>query len=396
MYIRSVFQTLQLRILESRKFIQVVSGPRQVGKTTGIRQILKKMAPIQPSLFLSADEPLLRDQNWLRMQWEKARKICKKNSSSYLLVIDEIQKITNWSETVKSLWDEDTALQIPLKIIILGSSTMLIHHGLSESLVGRFELTRVTHWNFAEMRDAFNYSIEDWIYFGGYPGASSLKDEPSRWKSYIKDSIIEPTISQDVFQMERVNKPALFRRLLETSIIYSSQILSYQKMLGQLQESGNATTIAHYLNLLGQAGLIAGLEKYSGSVIRKKASSPKLQVLDNSLMSAMEIEDKNSILEKPEKWGRWVESAIGVFLFNSSIIHKTRLEYWRHRSYEVDFILSYGKELIAIEVKSGSKKSSLSGLKEFKKQYPSAKVYIIGTSGIPIDEFLNSSVLDLF
>jgi predicted AAA+ superfamily ATPase len=271
---------------------------------------------------------------------------------------------------------------------------MLIHKGLSESLAGRFELIRVTHWDYSEMKKSFGYSLEDWFFFGGYPGSAPLKDDLSRWKNYIRDSIIEPTIAQDILQMERVDKPALLRRLFELASTHSSKVLSFQKILGQLQDAGNATTLAHYLKLLDHAGMLSGLEKYSGSIVRKKASSPKLQVQDNALLSALEFEDPVTLSGSPEKWGKWVESGIGVHLLNAAPKNQVSVEYWLHRGFEVDFVLSKGARLAAFEVKSGRRKTKFSGLKEFKKHYPSAKTYVVGTDGIPLETFVTSSLLD--
>ncbi|MDX9828390.1 MAG: AAA family ATPase, partial [Spirochaetia bacterium] len=282
-YRRQQFSELEKRLSEDRRFIQVISGPRQVGKTTLVLDVLKN----QGSLFryASADEPGLRGSEWIAQQWEAARLVAR-DSGKAILALDEIQKVPGWSETVKRLWDEDTREGRTLKVIILGSAPLLIARGLSESLAGRFEILRLPHWSYAEMHEAFGFSLNEYIYFGGYPGAASLIGEPGRWKRYIADSLIETTLSRDVLLLTRVDKPALLRLVFELACGYSGQILSYTKMLGQLQDAGNTTTLAHYLNLLSQAGMVRGLPKFSGDSARSRASSPKLQVLNTALISA--------------------------------------------------------------------------------------------------------------
>jgi len=193
-----------------------------------------------------------------------------------VLVLDEIQKIPGWSETVKRLWDEDSRRRVPLKVLLLGSAPLLVARGLSESLAGRFELLHLPHWSFAEMRTAFGWSVDKFIFYGGYPGAAPLVAEPTRWARYILDALVETSISRDVLLLTRVDKPALLRRLFELACRYSGQVLSYTKMLGQLQDAGNTTTLAHYLDLLAAAGMVTGLPKYAGDAARSRGSSPKL------------------------------------------------------------------------------------------------------------------------
>ncbi|MBT9169972.1 MAG: hypothetical protein DDT18_00308 [Actinobacteria bacterium] len=275
LYDRDINRRLIERILESRRFIQVLYGPRQVGKTTAIKQVLKEID--LPSHYASADQPTLRNEVWLEEQWEIGRLKAKENKAA-VLVFDEIQKVSDWSEVVKRLWDEDTFNNLPLRVILLGSSQLLIQKGLTESLAGRFELIRAGHWSFSECQDYFGWDLDTYIFYGGYPGAAPLIREPERWVRYIQDSLIETTISRDILLMTRVDKPALLRRLFYLGCEYSGQVLSYQKMLGQLQEAGNTTTLAHYLELLSGAGFVTGLGKFSGQAVRRRGSSPKLQV----------------------------------------------------------------------------------------------------------------------
>jgi len=351
-----------------------------------------------PGHYATADEPALKGPDWIEQQWEVVRTRLKSDAKIQqgLLVLDEIQKLPGWSETVKRLWDEDTFSKLPLHVFILGSSPLLVQKGLTESLAGRFEMNRITHWSYAEMQAAFGFGVNEYIYYGGYPGSAALIDDRTRWAGYIIDSLIETTISRDILLMTRVDKPALLRRLFELGCSYSGQILSYQKMIGQLQDVGNTTTLAHYLNLLQGAGLLAGLPKYAGQKVRQRASSPKFLVLNTSLMTATTYGSFEDTRNNPELWGRLVETAVGASLFNSVIAKNIDLFYWAGRNRELDFVLARGNELIAIEVKTTAHKSRLPGIAAFSKQFPAAKKLLVGNQGIPVEEFLLTPVEALF
>ncbi len=388
MYTRNIYKVLKSRLAESRRFIQVLSGPRQTGKTTLAHQT---MAGIKiSSHYATADEPALKDRTWIEQQWEVARMRTKSGGrkKKALLVLDEIQKITGWSETVKRLWDDDTANKLPLHVIVLGSSALLVQRGLTESLAGRFEIIPVPHWSFAEMQKAFGFTVDEYIFFGGYPGAAELIQDELRWTNYIRDALIETTISRDILLMTRVDKPALLRRLFNLGCNYSGQVLSYQKMLGQLQDAGNTTTLAHYLDLLESAGILTGLSKYAGQRVRQRASSPKLLVLNTALMSASASVKMKEAKQEPDQWGRWVESAVGSFLANGIIGKNIALFYWSSRNREVDFVLSQKNELVAIEVKSGRNKGTFPGIEAFSKEFRVKRKLLIGHQGIPLEEFL--------
>lgn len=391
MYKRPLYHVLLKRLKEPRRFLQALVGPRQTGKTTLADQVMKG-ANI-PSHYATADEPALKDRIWIEQQWEtgRAKTRAGKGSKKALLILDEIHKIPGWSETVKRLWDEDTASGHPLLVVILGSSSLLMQQGLSESLAGRFEILPVTHWSFTEMHKAFGWDVDHYIYYGGYPGAAPLIQDHSRWTNYIIDSLIETTISRDVLLMKRVDKPALLRRLFELGCSYSGQILSYQKMLGQLQDAGNTTTLAHYINLLEAAGLLAGIPKYAGHKVRQRASSPKLQVLNTALMTAQSGSDFEQALGNSDVWGRLLESAIGASIANSLKGTRAELFYWSSRNREVDFVLKRGEILIAIEVKSGRRKGTLPGIEAFSKEFKVKRKLLVGSGGIPIEEFLTTS-----
>jgi len=376
--------------------MQVLSGPRQTGKTTIAQQLMQQLDC--PGHYATADEPALKGPDWIEQQWEVVRTRLKtdKGTNKGVLVLDEIQKLPGWSETVKRLWDEDSAAGRMLYVLLLGSSPLLVQKGLTESLAGRFEMIHITHWTFSEMRAAFGFGLNEYIYYGGYPGGAALVHDRPRWAGYIVDSLIETTISRDILLMTRVDKPALLRRLFDLGCSYSGQILSYQKMIGQLQDVGNTTTLAHYLNLLQGAGLLAGLQKYAGSKVRQRASSPKLLVLNTGLMTATAHHTLEETTENPQWWGRLTESAIGASLFNATIGKNINLYYWAGRNRELDFVLSKGDKLIAIEVKSTSKKINLPGITEFSKQFPVTRKLMVGAHGIPIEEFLLTPVEELF
>jgi len=389
LYVRNINQKLIERVLEPRRFIQVLYGPRQVGKTTAIKQVLNEID--LSSQYVSADQPTMRDEAWLEEQWEIGRLKAKENKSA-VLVFDEIQKVSNWSEVVKRLWDEDTFDNLSLRVVLLGSSQLLMQKGLTESLAGRFELIRAGHWSFSECQEYFGWDLDTFIYYGGYPGAAPLIKEPERWVRYIQDSLIETTISRDILLMTRVDKPALLRRLFYLGCEYSGQVLSYQKMLGQLQEAGNTTTLAHYLELLSGAGFVTGLCKFSGKAVRRRGSSPKLQVFNTALITAQSQLSFEEAKNAGAFWGRLVESAVGAHLLNVSLNKNIELFYWRQGDKEVDFVIRSGKKLIAIEVKSNRVKGALSGMTAFSKAFSPQHKLLVGKGGIPIDEFLKSEL----
>ncbi len=391
---RSYLHTVMSRIIEERKFIQVIVGPRQVGKTTMVGQLLSKIDI--PYLSESADAIIVSNSTWLSQVWESARVRMKlSGSSSFLLVVDEVQKIENWSEVVKQQWDRDTASGLNIKVILLGSSRLLIQKGLTESLAGRFETVYLGHWSYAEMEKAFGWTAQQYIYFGGYPGSAQLIGDERRWKNYIKESLIETSISKDILMLTRVDKPALLKRLFELGSLYSGQILSFTKVLGELQDAGNTTTLSHYLKLLYDSGLLGGIEKFSGNVVRRKGSIPKFQVFNNALLSAQTGESFDNLITDPKKWGRLAESAIGSHLINNSITERYNLYYWRERNDEVDFILERNNNLVAIEVKSGRRGES-KGIGVFSNLFHPEKALIVGTNGINLEEFLRMNPNDLF
>jgi len=394
MFERSAVKVLRDRMKERRQFIQVLMGPRQVGKTTLVNQMLRQLN--KDHILETADAVPASDAFWIEQVWESARlKMRQINDDDFLLVIDEIQKIENWSEVVKRLWDEDTRNSINLKVILLGSSRLLVQQGLTESLAGRFESTYVGHWSFNEMHEAFDWSVDQFVWFGGYPGSVNLINEEERWKSYVVNALIETSISKDILMLTRVDKPSLMKRLFELGCLYSGQILSYTKVQGQLQDAGNTTTLSHYLTLLNTAGLLGGLEKFTADIIRIRSSSPKFQVHNTALISSQRNDLFKEIMLKPSEWGRMVESSIGAHLINAVHVHGFNLFYWRHRNEEVDFVLEKRGKIVALEVKTGAD-STTSGMKAFEEQFKPDKMLLVGRKGMPWQEFLTINPNDLF
>ena len=391
---RTYLEQLKNRIEEERNFIQVVMGPRQIGKTTLINQLLQKTTI--KYLFESADAVMNSGAEWIQQVWETARLIKKASEATeFILAIDEVQKIDNWSEIVKQQWDRDTREGVNIKVVLLGSSRLLIQKGLTESLAGRFETLYLGHWSFTEMETAFGWSIEQYIYFGGYPGSASLIKDEDRWKNYIRDSLIETSISKDILMLTRVDKPALLKRLFELGSLYSGQILSYTKLMGQLQDAGNTTTLSHYLDLLSDSGLLGGLEKYAGNMIRRRSSSPKFQVYNNALLSAQSNHLFSEMVINPKEWGRLVESSVGSHLINHSYSERYHLYYWRESNYEVDFVLEKNGKVIAIEVKSG-RRAENKGMSVFVQKFHPEQILLVGTGGIGYEDFLRINPGNLF
>ncbi len=394
MYRRRHFIELKDRLLESRNKIQVLSGPRQVGKSTLMKQVLKEID--LPYLFVTGDDVSSDNNTWISETWNTARSIMKiRKYEIFILVIDEIHKIKNWSEAVKKEWDIDTFNDLELRVVILGSSRLLIKDGLTESLTGRYELIRMSHWSYDEMHDAFGFDLEQYIYYGGYPGGASFINNERRWQQYMKDSIIAPAIEKDILMTKVIYKPQLMKQLFELGCTYSGEEISFTKLLGQLQDAGNVTTLANYLTTLDESRLLCGMQKYANDNARKYNSIPKMMVYNTALLSAL----SNTTFEKtyitPKVWGRWVESAIGSYLLNKADGLDLRLYYWRENNDEVDFVIEKNKQCIAIEVKSG-KRTINNGLSVFTNKFHPKHSFVVGSGGIPVEDFLTLDIENLF
>lgn len=394
MYRRKIYNTIIKRLGEQRMFIQVIMGPRQIGKSTVTRQVLDTLG--KPYLFYSADTIPSTSPVWISQCWANARlQMRTQQSDEMILVIDEIQKLKNWSEYVKKEWDADSLNHLNIKVVLLGSSRVLLEKGLAESLMGRYEEIRMSHWSYSEMRDAFGISLDQYIYYGGYPGAAQLIDDEERWSNYINGAIVDATINKDILMDSPISKPALLRQTFELSVAYSGKILSLTKMLGALQDAGNTVTLAGYLNLLSDSGLVAGLQKFSIDKARKRASIPKYQVYNNALLS---VQSGLSFLEATsdsKHWGQFFESAIGAYILSEAFVHRLEVYYWREGNDEVDFILKKNQKFVAIEVKSNGE-SMTQGTARFQREFSPHLTIVVGENGINPELFLSMDLRDLF
>ena len=423
----SIFHRAHVRRLvklltgSGRRRLIAITGPRQTGKTTITRQALATLELESSGIawrYVAVDAPPgagpelqpgdthawpefrepshadgrafagRRDSRWLVGIWEEARYAAERSPVGAVLVLDEIQDIPDWSRTVKGLWDQDQATGCPLRVVVMGSAPLQLLVGLGERLVGRFLPFPVSHWSLAEMVRAFDCSMDQYLFFGGYPAGAERWDDEDDWRGYIEDGIVQRNVERDILSLTRVDKPALLSNLLELGSSYSGQILSYNKMLGQLQDAGNTTTLARYLTLLSGAGLLTGLSKYSPKTHRQRASSPKLNVLNTALMTASSGYTFEEARADRSFWGRIVESAVGAHLHNTRT-PGVRLYYWRHNGSEVDFVLARGPRLTAIEVKTGARRRAVSGLEEFTKRFKPTRAEVVGTGGVALHEFLS-------
>lgn len=394
MYKRKEYQTIKSRLEENRKFIQVVMGPRQVGKSTVVKQVLQDLDI--PYQLYSADNVPATNTAWVSNCWAAVRSLKEnKGMESIILVIDEIQKINNWSEVVKKEWDNDTFYDRNIKVLLLDSSRVLLEKGLSESLGGRFEEIRMTHWSYPEMKECFGFTLDQYLYYGGYPGAAELINEPDRWEQYIQSAIIDATINKDILMNTSINKPALLRQTFELGASYSGKLLALNKMLGSLQDAGNTVTLAGYIHLLDESGLLSGLQKYSIDTARRRASIPKFQVYNNALKTAYTpLTFEQAIIDRKE-WGHIFESGIGAWIVSQAFVHRFEVFYWRDKNAEVDFILRKKSIILAIEVKSDAEKNT-DGLDTFRKMFNPKSAFIVGDGGINAEDFLAMDIMKLF
>ena len=396
MYKISQYQIIVDRLLEPRKFMQVVMGPRQIGKTTVVKQAIQSFSNEIPHLIFSADNVPATQNSWISDCWSTARTQMKlEGAKELIMVIDEIQKLKDWSEVVKKEWDDDTFHDINLKVILLGSSRVLLQKGLADSLAGRFETIKMTHWTYAEMHEAFGLSLDEYIYYGGYPGAMSLIKEPDRWNNYVKDSIIDATINKDILFDMAISKPALLRQTFELGAFYSGQIVSLTKMVGSLQDAGNTTTLSGYLNILKDSGLLAGIQKFSIDKARQRASIPKFQVFNSALRNVYSDYSLGEAIQNPKVWGHFFESAIGAHLVSGALTGNYEVFYWRDGDWEVDYILKKNNKIAAIEVKSNTDTTN-KGLAEFRERYKPHCSIVVGKGGMSAETFLGINPAKLF
>ena len=376
--------------------MQIVMGPRQVGKSTLVGQFTEGISV--PFDFFAADSVNRFDTSWIPNKWQQARmRMDIHSEQEHILVIDEVQKIKGWSEQVKKEWDEDSRSHRNLKVILLGSSRLLLQKGLEESLEGRFETIKMGYWDWQEMHEAFGFSIDEYVYFGGFPGlAPDIQDE-DRWRNLMEDSIISPILTRDILEIEEIRNPALLRQVFELACIESAKELSLTKMQGTMN-SGTVPTIKNYLDILNKSMTVQPLQNYSPSRIKEKQSVPKMQVFNNAFRNRFGSFSFDEARVDPAEWGRQIESAVGAHLANRSMVDDYELFYWRNeRRQECDYVLRKGQALVAIEVKSGSVDKTV-GFEKFKEQFADkvTAAFIVGPQALPLEDFFIMDLKSLF
>lgn len=396
MYQRRHLNILKSRMAEPRRRMQIVMGPRQVGKSTLVGQFTEGISV--PFDFFAADSVNRFDTSWIPNKWQQARmRMDIHSEQEHILVIDEVQKIKGWSEQVKKEWDEDSRNHRNLKVILLGSSRLLLQKGLEESLEGRFETIKMGYWDWQEMHEAFGFSMDEYVYFGGFPGlAPDIQDE-DRWRNLMEDSIISPILTRDILEIEEIRNPALLRQVFELACIESAKELSLTKMQGTMN-SGTVPTIKNYLDILNKSMTVQPLQNYSASRIREKLSVPKMQVFNNAFRNRFGSFSFDEARVDPAEWGRQIESAVGAHLANRSMMDDYELFYWRNeRRQECDYVLRKGQALVAIEVKSGSVDKTV-GFEKFKEQFADkvTSAFIVGPQALPLEDFFMMDLKSLF
>lgn len=392
MYERPEFRLLSDRLQEPRKFIQLVVGPRQIGKTTTVKQVLEVLE--MPSVYASADTACGNEEEWLTLIWEKAREEARRSSKGCVLAIDEIQRIPNWTQAVKRHWDADAWNKVNVKVVLIGSARARYIVGLSESLMGRFEEIRMTHWTFTEMREAFGWTLEQYVYFGGYPTAAVAINDELSWKEAIRSAVVDRTLNRDILEDVRIAKVALMKRTLGATAARSGEEMSLTKLLGELQGPvGNVMTLSAYLTLLKESGLAGTLEKYEGGKLRHRSSIPKFQVLNNALCAAFGSETFSNVSSDADLWRKRVRSAVGACLASQAYRRGDELSYWREGGFEVDYVLHTRGSLLAVQCGGGRRANK--GLEAFCRKYAPKATLIVGEGGLSLESFLQTDPLTL-
>ena len=396
MYQRRHLNILKSRMAEPRRRMQIVMGPRQVGKSTLVGQFTEGISV--PFDFFAADGVNRFDSSWIPNKWQQVRmRMDIHSEQEHILIIDEVQKIRGWSEQVKKEWDEDSRSHRNLKVILLGSSRLLLQKGLEESLEGRFETIKMGYWDWQEMHEAFGFSMDEYVYFGGFPGlAPDIQDE-DRWRNLMEDSIISPILTRDILEIEEIRNPALLRQVFELACIESAKELSLTKMQGTMN-SGTVPTIKNYLDILNKSMIVQPLQNYSPSRVKEKQSVPKMQVFNNAFRNRFGTFSFDEARVDPAEWGRLVESAVGAHLANRAMTDDYELFYWRNeRRQECDYVLRKGQALVAIEVKSGSVDKTV-GFEKFKERFADkvTAAFIVGPHALPLDDFFIMDLKSVF
>jgi len=393
MITRSVFYPLVQRLHSPRCRIQVLFGPRESGKTTLAQQAIQAFAG--RATYVSSDGPTAIDAFDLEQKWELARLECRR-SGRWLLILDEVQRTAGWSAVARRLRDGDAGEGLDLRVLMIGSSMPLLDAGLKSDLQGLYDMTPTGHWSYAEIQERFGWTLDQYIYFGGYPRTAEMLANEEGWRAFLLEQVIETALARDVLLSAQVAKPSLLRSFFRLACTHSAEVLSFQKMTTQLPGAGNTTTLSGYLELLQGAGLVRGLQKFDDGEERKRGSIPKLQVFNSGLATALSGWTYESARGDGDRWGRLVESAIGAHLANAAVTGEIDdLCYWRERNRDVAFVIRAGNRIVALDVKAGQRKISMPGIEVFARAFRPYRRLEVGAEGIPVEEFLRISPREL-
>lgn len=355
--------------------IQLLSGPRQVGKTTLLLEIAGGLG--ETAIYAAADAP----EAALPAFWERTFGKAEETAASQgraVVFLDEAHLLHDWSARLKAVTDRFRRRRIPIHVVATGSSALRLGAGSRESLAGRFERLTLTHWSAASMARVFGLSAEEAadqvVRMGSYPGAFPLRADTARWTAYVRDAILEPAIGRDILALSMVRRPALLRQVFGVAACSPAQIVSLQKLQGRLHDAGSLETIAHYLALLEEAFLVAPIPKYSTKSVRRRSSPPKLVTLNNALLAAMDPKGIVHPDADPARFGSWLENACLAHAWNAG----QRVSYWREEPLEIDGVFEGSWGSWAVEVKSGGYlMTDLKGLLEFVRRNPAFRPLMI-------------------
>lgn len=358
--------------------IQLLTGPRQVGKTTLLLEIAKQFG--QGAVYAAGDEPAAASPGFWERCWAQAE--ARTHRGKVVLLFDEIHRLGDWAARLKGYWDDLRRRRVPVHVVATGSSALRVATGSRESLAGRFERMTLSHWSASSLAATFQISTDqaasDVVNFGSYPGAVELLNDPERWRDYIRDSIIDPAIGRDVLALGAVRRPALLRQVFAVAVGSPAQIVSLQKLQGQLVDKGALETVAHYLELLQEAYMVAALERFSARAHRRRAAPPKLVTLNNALLTAVHPDGPPNVKREPQRFGAWVENACLAF----AVSQGQRVSYWREEPLETDAVVEGSWGHWAIEVKAGRfDLQDLKGPLEFCRRYSKFLPLIITSPG---------------
>ena len=358
--------------------IQLLTGPRQVGKTTLLLELARQFG--EAAVYMAGDEPDAALPGFWERCWTETEARAQRGTA--VLLLDEIHHLPDWAARLKGQWDRLRRQHLPLHVVATGSSALRVATGSRESLAGRFERMTLSHWPAAALGSTFHLSEHSaalsLVQFGSYPGTMELKSDPARWRAYLRDAIIEPAIGRDVLSLGAIRRPALLRQVFAIATASPAQVVSLQKLQGQLQDKGALETVAHYLAMLQEAYLVSPLERFSTRAHRRRSAPPKLLTLNNALLSAMHPDGPPDPAKEPQRFGAWVENACLAFAVNQG----QRVMYWREEPLEIDAVFEGSWGNWAVEVKTGSfDVHSLKGLLEFCRRNPKFTPLVITAPG---------------